>query len=378
MTLCFSGCFLAREFDGKCKAFGSSAHVAVLETSSRNMASAKILCLSQLTDDEVSSPAKLVRFCERVPAVAKTGDKYRDDELTMQRQHFMKLVSSLWRNPQMIMQSNSWLEGKLEDMKNQVTEGYFSKVSTLGALDEDWVAKYLTSKLPLNMEQLEAACEYDPEAWTQLLCWMLRATRTLKIPESCRQIAVLVLAFDLRVEAIGCRWLGLKANDMVELSTGAIKWTNIGVYEVKFNSEKTKALSVLHRPTQEVAQIPDHVFIDATFSLTFNWLDLGAKVTKKPADHLLCQFFDDNKGPGVGEVVTGNSKEFNNYATNAVAGVAQGRTNGCRLASSSSSSSSRTFKASAKAAVKRESMEKARAALEKKKNDMQNKRRLPL
>lgn len=359
--------------------FSSSCWCCVLPPAV--MAGAKRTFLFSLTPEEEQHPAKLVKFCDRVPAVAKTGDKFRDDELEMQRQHFCKLLSGLWRRPELVMQANSWFEGKLESLKHEVAEGFFPKISVVGALDQAWVAHYLVNRLPISMSLLEKACDYDPEAWLQLLCWMLDCSKTLKLPKVCQQMTVMTLAFDKRVASIGRRWLNLEAKDIIDENSGALSWASFGVFEVKFDGEKTRAIEVRHRPTQNVAKIPSHVLIDSTFCLSENWLDFGAKVTKKPASYELFHFFDKATGPFKEESLVGTSKLFNDIAAEAKQELNDGRSSASGLGgsrSSASSSGQHSFKAATKAASRKEAMLKAREALEQKKQDMQNKRKLSL
>ena len=48
--------------------------------------------LFQLTDDEIKNPSKLVSWCDKIPAVAKTNSEVKDEEFETSREHFKAVM----------------------------------------------------------------------------------------------------------------------------------------------------------------------------------------------------------------------------------------------------------------------------------------------
>jgi hypothetical protein len=154
--------------------------------------------------------------------------------------------------------------------------------------------------------------------------------------------------------------------------TGGINWGVVGVYGLEFN-ESGVCNKVIHRPSGATVEPPDHVRILKNFVLECNWSDLSASCNLKPSNYNLAALFADNVGPNVHTLLTPQNKEFDRIANRLKTQMDRD--------SKSASSAPETevkFREEAKMQSKRQNMLKARAALDAKKKELNNKRKITL
>ena len=85
------------------------------------------------------------------------------------------------------------------------------------------------------------------------------------------------------------------------------------IYKLGFDNGVVK--TVVHRPSQAVAIVPDDVLIDKEFELVANHSDLGAHVCKGLHHCIdLHKLFDKDQGPNRVKNIHGLSKNFNALA----------------------------------------------------------------
>ena len=151
-----------------------------------------------LTDDEAANPAKLCKFAESCPAILKTGDEDKDEDVNMMRKQFLKSINSLWRNPGLCYKNVMWLEDKISAQGSKVGADMFKVVSTIGSLDETWTCSWIVSNSRIKLETLEACCFIGPESRKQILVFVLKCHLSCKMPQECKRTAVCGSCFDTR------------------------------------------------------------------------------------------------------------------------------------------------------------------------------------
>ena len=89
----------------------------------------RVFCL-ELSGAERSDIACLVAFASKVPAAKQSGDSVEASEAKMRRKPFQRIISLLWRNPEISGQCCDWVEDKVIQLKHQ--QGGVMIISPLG------------------------------------------------------------------------------------------------------------------------------------------------------------------------------------------------------------------------------------------------------
>jgi hypothetical protein len=329
--------------------------------------------LFELTPEESEASSSLVAWASKLPAPARTGNEYHDDDMKMKRDAFVKIIDKLWRNPGIVMQAANWIENRAKSQACRDTARFFESIGQLRNLDETWACSYLSGKCNFSISVLEQATAADPDAWRQLLQYGLVAGPSLKLPKECREKEVMHMTLTRRMEACGNRLLPF--NEANLLGDHGIDWGKNGVYEVIFDESTARATSILHRPTGDHGKVPEHVVISTKFELDQNWSDYHATVGLKPTSYVIADdFFKDRCGPHQIKLMTGTCKEFDDMA----ASVKQTMLKEEQAREKMTHTPSKAFRSEAKAAAKKENMQKARQKLHEKKLALNNKRKIKL
>lgn len=339
-------------------------------------AAAKRFCFS-LTNEEQASPTKLVAFATRVPQIQRTGDQFLDDEGTMKRDAFMKTINYMWRNPDIVMQTASWVEKRVETYEaKRAASGKFEQLSVLKALDDDWCAAFLVGHFGFKRDTLESVCNYDPDSLKHLIAFGLVANLTLKFGEAVTEKDIMEETFLALMKKNEDRLAKVKHEQVVDPVTKGINWPAIGVYKLAFG-ENGICERVTHMPTGDLAQLPDHVRISRKFVLENNWSDYLAACELKPSRYVLADLFDEGSGPHTVVFLSGQSKEFDTMAKTCKACFLQKKKETESTVARSSVGTTK-FREAAKTETKKAAMRKARDALVARKADLSNKRKIKL
>ena len=324
--------------------------------------------LFELSADE-SSEGKRVKFAATIPSVRKSGDDFRDDDLNLKRESFIRLMDCAWRNPEVILQTESWMVRRVECMRVRVDPGFFEKVTTLGALDEPWVCSYICQKLGIKLQFLERVCDEDPEVWLHMLEFLLVAAMSLKLADSNREKRVMSVTLDTRAAAAGDRTFKDNSEQaMVIAGKNMFNWALFGVYMIKWGEHKAE--SIVHRPTSTEVKIPDHVVITKKFELSSNWSDFSATIALKPTVYnIASDFFSPSTGPHRCPQIT--SQAWQTLSSKSKGYVAAEKLiAGCREQAPAPTA----FNADRKAQTKKAALIKAREALKQQKESLTRKR----
>lgn len=327
-----------------------------------------------LTDEEMKDQSKIVGFASRVPQVLKTGDTFVDDERRMCRGGLVRVISQLWRNPEVVMQCTNWVDNRVASLKSRGTGVDFETLTTLGKLDESWLATFFQVHFGISHNLMESASGADRESMTQLLTFATAASPNLKLGERCKNKRVLELALLERMRALGPRLKPLSekgASICRKDGSHIIDWGSHGVYAIEFDKAGFAA-AFLHRPTGDKVKTAEHVRVSRKFMLEQNWCEHSAAVVLKPVKLVLADLFEAQTGPHKTKHMTGGSKEWENIVTAIVARVT------AEASSSVGSAPQKRFREEQKTEAKRRNMEKAQARLEEKKTELTNRRRIQL
>lgn len=139
---------------------------------------------------------------KRLPALKKSGDDLRDEELRLEREALVDVIALLWKHPEMADKCARWLRQRLlreQDLATTADGQYFKEPPpTAGQVCDTWVAAYLKEKISVSDDLLGKMKVHDPECLGNLFCQLLNVTKSLKLPDSCRSKLVLKFACDAR------------------------------------------------------------------------------------------------------------------------------------------------------------------------------------
>ncbi len=329
-----------------------------------------------LTEAEVAQPTKIVKVAQRIPKPQKTGDVLVDDSSTIQHEHLQKIVSKLWRHPDVIVACSSWVDKRVDMVAEAQTRGLLASVSILKALDEEFACSWIARQSPnLNMGAMEKLLVKDPDTWRHLMIYALVASPFLKLPIETKDRGVMKNALDKRASTCGDRLAAVKADANGDKLS--IDWLKFGVYSLEFNSDGV-LVKITHTTTKEHTVIdPSIILVSKKWKLEQNWSDYSAELTLKPHKHTCCDFFADGVGPKKIALINGKSKIFNDIVTQAVQDVKTVRQKKAED-DASQAAVQPNFREATKLQGRKAAMERAREALLKKKADLASSRVIAL
>lgn len=255
--------------------------------------------------------SKLCRFAEACPKIQKTNDSIIDQERELQRKNVMKVIDAMMRAPDIAGSIYDVVEERVNRLKEQqsaATTGGTWKVSTVGHLDENWIATWIMSKASVTRQALEKAKVWEPDTCRHLFAYMNNVTNGLSLPDECNSKQITSLAFDKRWESQGRR-LGKLGDTAIFDSNGNVQWNKIGPYELVFGNDG-KMTMVRHRGSGDETNAPPEVSITREYALEFGYSDARARAVRGVSRINIADFFGKDAGPYKQKSISGKSKIF--------------------------------------------------------------------
>jgi hypothetical protein len=336
------------------------------------MAPKRMFCFD-LTDDDRATPAKMIKYAESCPAVKKYNDDVKDDELSMQRKAYMKVVNLLWRNPSLCLANASWLEGRIDRNAAEVDNTiYLEKVSTLKNLDESVLQTWIEKSTKITVAGLALAMKKDPESMLQILYYKLVASGSLVLPSACRSRDVLKQALDQRSHNVG----GFRLMQVTDLNlltaSGFIDWGTHGPYTATVVNDQITEIE--HRVSSDTAEVELPIVISTSFKMQQGWSDHEACYVFKGVNRLIsyniAEFFSNGQGPHKCANISGKSQSFNDIVAAKEVIFQAGLVHGQNAVAVTTSN----FKDEQKKENRRASLSKARTALKAQSEALNNNR----
>lgn len=263
----------------------------------------------------------VAKFASQVPKVRKESETLNGMDHSMIREKLVLLLDNLIKHPDEIVAAESYVASKLRKRANGSCGDveHWEIVTTLGRMDEDYIATFLMRHSRMTKAGLERSKVYDNDAVRQLFYFLLNATSGLVLPPECVSKAVFGAACDKRAAEVGNRLKGVTDKDAFD-GQGRIKWEVIGAYELvwQVQGENKYIHQVRHRPTDETVQVQETVHITPGFNLEFPWSDGKARATCGPSKYPLQDLFGANAGPLAKKTISGKSKVFYDFVNAAV------------------------------------------------------------
>ena len=255
-------------------------------------------------------------LAKKIPKPRSSGNTYKDMQAQMEHHHFVQCINVLDARPDVRAECKSFLDQILDNKSRGElgTVDYFSEVTSLGKLEEAWTLAWVCKVTGFMPNDMGRGKVMNKDILTNVLEFLLNASKTLKLSQSMLRKVIAARAFDSRLELAGNRHLLVRGHQL--LKDGQVNYL-IFVYKLTFTRDK--ATSVTHRPSKDVALIPDSVSITKQYDITCNWSDMSAAVVLGTHhNYPLHNFFQKGEGPYKVKCAHGNSKEFNSLVDEAV------------------------------------------------------------
>lgn len=239
--------------------------------------------------------------------------------------------------------------------------------TSVGKIGSGWMAHFLQKRYPdvFTSAVVEKIDREDDEAIKFLFCFDLQLSPGCPMPKNINDdVALTTAIFEEFSDSNGGR-CG-KLHKRVSLSTGVVDFKSGGCY--RFTWVEDRASQIDHISGAEV-QIPPHITINRGYSLIDNWSDSMARVELAPACHYLWEFFAGEPFVTTFKKDPKGAKKLSVMAQNAKA-VEEKRATEVREARQGAKLLDKT-----KAARKVEVTNKARMAMDQKRQDRGQKRK---
>lgn len=319
------------------------------------------------------------RFAQKVPKVLKTGDAFKDQQRTITRKKFVTLIDKCMQHPQFI---SSMLD-TMEDFMQCATEEEMrpqealqtSSNTCIKTLDEGWLASFVASTTGFDEDQLQRAKQYDPDSIRHMACKCLNAELSLKLTDDCNDPVVLTKVFQHFAAECPNKLKSWQADKVFVGNSGNLNWPVVGVYKFHWCDEAKVYASLEHTPSGDIIDIRSNA-LTRQMEVMDNWSASRAKIfthSNQRAGLLLKDFFPKSQGPHRVKPMQGRCKKFMDQVDVEVRKMKEVKKQHLKSEMTRMPSFGKDGAANAS---RQKNIEKARAMLVKRKEELKNKRRL--
>ena len=308
----------------------------------------------ELSSEELEQTNKRVRYADQMPQVRKTDCKQTTEDLQSDRQAYQWCVNTLWRNHSLCGKTRQWLEDRLNGPQAS-TADCFGNVTVLKGVDPTFACAFFASQPALTYDVLQKGMAKDPELHHQLEQLGMCSQLALKLPKVLKNKNIMSFFFTELVARAGDRFANWVGSTLL-LPSGFFNWPELGVYAPIVANGTCK--QVTHRPTGHVGDAPSTYNIETPFSVTKNWSDTDGCIVKDGVPIVLASWFPAGKGPNDVSILKGtvNLDAIIKRSTDAYT----------KSLSAVQSTPEKAIGAAASAEKRKETMKKARDALDTK------------
>ena len=269
----------------------------------------------------MSKLAKLVRK----PKTTGGNNVISEAKRKFDYEAFVMIINILEAVPKVKQDTANFVQQAYRDHLKEKAHGAdaLQECTVLDQYSEDWKACYLSKKLRIPTEHLGKAKVKAATIIHALMRFLLNATGALSVPDECSNSLVMEVACDRRIGETGGRVKLLLSGDEKVVGTDGEVNYNMGVYgDVQF--KEGVAISVVHRPTQDIAEIDPDARITKVWRIRNPWDDHGAQFFKsKTVYRKIADFFEAGKGPHKIPTLRGASGPWKRHVQEAYETVAR-------------------------------------------------------
>lgn len=181
----------------------------------------------------------MVPLARRVPKAKHTGDPVEGSKFFQQEQQVKLLINALMRDTSLIEATHGSLLKNIATKAAAHADLQWSFVSTLGKLDEKWVANWFCKHSMLNSADIAKMRVADPGSFRHMMHWVLQVPSSARLPDTMRYKQVCDGALAARAAAVG-----RLEHVVTELLTadGHVQWAK-GSYCLVFDQASVNSIS---------------------------------------------------------------------------------------------------------------------------------------
>lgn len=148
----------------------------------------------------------LCPLAAKIPEVQRSGDIQDDTKATMRRDAYVRIVDTLWKEPNYVHEIANYLDSLKQSTTSTPKDGHFDKLTTLRCLDEAWCVGFLGGLTGWSTQRFEEFKVFEADAVKHLLCFALAASTTLRLPPACRDKELLKMLFETRAKVSSAKF----------------------------------------------------------------------------------------------------------------------------------------------------------------------------
>lgn len=312
---------------------------------------------------------------DKLPKFKNSGNIAVNQKHSLERQNFIDCLDLLLSNMSLCGDCASYLRQQVAQRQedNIVGDDGFDNISLFGRLDETFLAQWVSDHLKVPMGVVGLAKVKEPQFVRQAAQALLNIGSSAKVPELCKQRAVMMSSLNRRYHEVGERAELFQSADRKLLSpNGTVNWLH-GVYVVTFGTDGS-ATHVEHRPTRCEIPVPDDIQFNTEFVIINNWDDAAAQVERGRTKYKFKDMFSKNQGPNLVQTWCGRA---DGWATVAAACVAEVQRNLSKQVAEDVAAAAESFITPVKA-KRAEATARARTMLAERKQETAKRRRVSL
>lgn len=200
-----------------------------------------------------------------------------------------EMVSGLLQDRTLVLPLYHKYKQMLTDKQNEEAAGgdAFTKVSTWGRVDEEFIATFLVSTSDLTTKDIMLAKRHDEDALRQMMEFHTGLPPALKLLDSLKNRSI-ALRFLRNMSALQEHPLNKFKHDAGLLATGALDWSK-GAYRVEL--DKAGCIASVTFRNGDTRDISAEKIMVSDYVLSMNWSPWRASLEKKPFPPLRLHVF---------------------------------------------------------------------------------------
>lgn len=204
------------------------------------------LISAMVADARGPRDALMSKLADKVPKAKKTGNVSADLRAETNRQHIIDAINLLVLHESLRGDTVAQMRRIVEESTKEASVGEheWAEVTTLGKMDEVWVAGFISQWTGISSELLAKAKSFDIDGLKQIWCFLVNSSMLTQLPPEFKDKRVALQTLKDMMMAVGNR-ASLLSNGFIK-SNGECNWL-LGVYELNFEGGRNCRASLTAR-----------------------------------------------------------------------------------------------------------------------------------
>lgn len=272
-------------------------------------------------------PFNLEGLIKRVPQINKSGNSQEDNQRTMIRLGFIKLLNIFAQEPATILDTlNTVQMGMCVGGASPSKDGdrWPATYTKIGRLPKYWKAAFLSdiSRGEMPKELLSKVDAKDEQAIDMMFSMFTQTVPEVYLPRLCLVKATCKRFFEERVKECGNRMVGWAKKAI--RPDGTIDWVAGSPYQLQWETAEpdARALRVKHI-SGDLADLPPYLSVTRAFQCESPHRDMEARLVKDSFAFSLSDLFKEQRNGPWTYMISGKDKDKKDTANpfNILAGV---------------------------------------------------------